>query len=295
MYYIGIDAGGTKTKFSLFDENIQLITSIEKKSCHFQQVDSKEMTYILKTGIMELKSQVTKEITICFGLAGYGICSSARSQIESVVKEICVGYKYSICSDATSALYGALDNKDGIVVISGTGSIAISCENNVTKRCGGWGHHIGDEGSAFWIGKRLLELFSKQSDGRAFKSEVYHEIKNHFMLKSDTELVNCLRIENNRSSIASLCKVASKCKHDINVLKIFDDAAKEIALMVNTLDNEKFDTVSYIGGVFNSGESIILPLKKYLNKNLKLIAPKCSPEKGAIYYFLSTKIDNEDS
>ena len=66
-------------------------------------------------------------------------------------------------SDVQIAIEGALDGQDGIVVIAGTGSIALSLKEGMLQRCGGWGYQLGDEGSAYWIAKKMLNAFLSRS------------------------------------------------------------------------------------------------------------------------------------
>ena len=44
-------------------------------------------------------------------------------------------------------------------MIAGTGSIALSLKEGMLQRCGGWGYQLGDEGSAYWIAKKMLNAF----------------------------------------------------------------------------------------------------------------------------------------
>ena len=67
-----------------------------------------------------------------------------------------------ICSWA-----GSLACEDGISVIAGTGSMAYGEYEGRSARAGGWGELIGDEGSAYWIAREGMNLFSRMSDGRA--------------------------------------------------------------------------------------------------------------------------------
>ena len=62
---------------------------------------------------------------------------------------------------------GALGGADGISLVAGTGSMTWGTWQGRAVRCGGWGEVFGDEGSAYWIAREGLALFSRMSDGRA--------------------------------------------------------------------------------------------------------------------------------
>ncbi|MGH7393100.1 MAG: BadF/BadG/BcrA/BcrD ATPase family protein, partial [Candidatus Rokuibacteriota bacterium] len=60
-------------------------------------------------------------------------------------------------SDAEAALLGALGGRPGVLVLAGTGSIAIGHDaRGRWRRAGGLGPLLGDEGSAFWIGREWI-------------------------------------------------------------------------------------------------------------------------------------------
>ncbi len=79
-----------------------------------------------------------------------------------IIKQIFKNSKYEIANDAKVGWAGSLACKPGINIVSGTGSIAYGIDNNENSlRIGGWGPNIGDEGSAFWLGKKCFRNFFK--------------------------------------------------------------------------------------------------------------------------------------
>jgi len=60
-------------------------------------------------------------------------------------------------SDVEAAYRGALGEAAGVLLLAGTGSIALARDaHGRWRRAGGLGPLLGDEGSAFWIGRRWL-------------------------------------------------------------------------------------------------------------------------------------------
>lgn len=87
-----------------------------------------------------------------------------RSILSSLVGP---GVRIEVTHDAIAALYAGNPQGCGVVLISGTGSIAYgrNAEGD-ESRAGGWGWLIGDEGSAVWVGLEGLRAASHHADGR---------------------------------------------------------------------------------------------------------------------------------
>ena len=66
------------------------------------------------------------------------------------------GFPLILCSDALLPLFSNYFDA-GSVVISGTGSVAVSISREgAVTRYGGWGYTVSDEGSGTWIGMRFV-------------------------------------------------------------------------------------------------------------------------------------------
>jgi N-acetylglucosamine kinase-like BadF-type ATPase len=62
-----------------------------------------------------------------------------------------------VISDVEAAYLGALGERQGILLLAGTGSMALARDRGGRwARAGGLGPLLGDEGSAFWIGRQWL-------------------------------------------------------------------------------------------------------------------------------------------
>jgi glucosamine kinase len=68
-----------------------------------------------------------------------------------------VAERIAVISDAEAALLGALGGGPGVLVLAGTGSIVLGRDRHGRlARAGGLGPLLGDEGSAFWLGREWL-------------------------------------------------------------------------------------------------------------------------------------------
>lgn len=157
-------------------------------------------------------------------------------------------------------------------------------------RAGGWDERFSDEGSCYWLGMKSLELFSKESDGRAEKGALLEIFRNRFELKCDFDIIDIFnrRYRNDRTKIAGLQKYLLEAaqKGDLEAVKMYEIAADELAMIVGSVYRKlKFGEgtlVSYSGGLFHAGEFILGPLREQLKtEGVRLCAPKYTPVEGA--------------
>lgn len=290
MYYIGIDGGGTKTAFGLFDENGRCLKKVELSTCHFLQVGYEGCAKVLKQGVTQLQKDgdIQKEnLAIGIGIAGYGADQNVRQKLDNAIAQELRGYHYVLTSDMHIALIGALNAQDGIVVVAGTGTIAMAQVKGEIMRCGGWGYQLGDEGSAYWIGKQLLQEFCWQADHRHLKDEVYTSVQDYFQLENPYQIISILnQFENKRTEIAKLALLCDELSQQGNrrCCDILQRAGEEVAQLVITLSNhfEGQPVVSYYGGVFQN--NIFKEAFSDAVHHMQLIEPIHDALRGAYLY-----------
>ena len=81
--------------------------------------------------------------------------------------------RLQVSGDERAALRGAFPRSAGILVISGTGCIAVGRDGRGREhRCGGWGWLLDGAGSAMDIGRDGLMLSVAMADGRMARTEL---------------------------------------------------------------------------------------------------------------------------
>lgn len=289
MYYIGIDGGGTKTAFGLFDEQGNCLKQMELPTCHFLQVGFDGCAKCLRIGVETILKEYclkSDEVKIGIGIAGYGSDAHIRHELERHIHNELIDYVYALTNDMHVALIGAFNGQDGIAVVAGTGAIAMAQVGKELMRCGGWGYQLGDEGSAYWIGKQLLKCFCEQADGRQEKDNLYSTVMDYFHIENPYEIIAVInQFENERTEVAQLSKLCAKLSNDnLQCRRIFEEAGQHIAKLVKGLRGnfEQVPFVTYYGGVFQNEifkNSFLKALEGY-----RIIEPQNNALVGAYQY-----------
>lgn len=174
-YFVGIDGGGTRTTLGICDEHgTELLRRIGPAGL----VDPRRPTAtaeLLVTLVQEAFRSAGLEgpaAGMCAGLAGVGNAAE-REVVETTFIRAGVADAVAVLSDGETALHGALRGGPGILVISGTGSVAYGrAEDGRVERCGGWGMWLGDEGGGYAIGREGLRAALLSVDGRGPKTDL---------------------------------------------------------------------------------------------------------------------------
>jgi len=121
----------------------------------------------------------TRFASILAGVSGYDEGHAPPPLLTSVACE-----RFTIVHDADIAHAGALEGGPGIVVIAGTGSVALGIDAAGNRsRAGGWGHLFGDEGSAHWIVREAAARAMRDEDA-GHPPEIAMQLLAHFGLDS---------------------------------------------------------------------------------------------------------------
>jgi N-acetylglucosamine kinase-like BadF-type ATPase len=296
-FFLGVDGGGTKTRFVLVDSDGKLAASHEGPTSYHLQIGIESVRVVLADGLAALFGQAKTDGSAIahafFGLPGHGEDSTTQALLDGLPQPLLGHCRYRCGNDMVCAFAGSLGGEDGINIVAGTGSIGYGERSGASARAGGWGEMFGDEGSAYWIALKGLNTFSRMSDGRLPMGPLHSAFKASLDLTADLDICAAVMNAPARERIAAMARLVTRVAQDgdATAVRIFDDAACELAGIAEAvrqaLGYEADETVplSYSGGVFNVGALILEPLKRHLAQTsvrYRLQAPILPPHLGAV-------------
>jgi len=240
MHVLGIDAGGTKTTALLADADGRIVGEGRAGGANLQAHGELEVEKVLHSVIdLALGERPVAPAAVCLGLAGVDREGDGRV-IRDIMKRLGFRAHTLIVNDALIALVAGNGGLGpGIVLVSGTGSIAYGVNRRGgAARAGGWGSSLGDEGSGYWIGRRVLAAVVRDADGRGPQTALTSMVLARFGLSRPEQLVAAIYDDvTGRSAIASLGPTVeqARAEGDLVAIEILRDAATELSLAASSV------------------------------------------------------------
>ena len=300
--FLGVDGGGTKTAFALIDRQGQVLARNEQSSAYYLEVGMDGAADVLARGCAGLFAAAgisANDVTFAFfGLPAYGEDRAVQAQLDALPRAVLGHGRYLCDNDMVCSWAGSLACADGISVIAGTGSMAYGRIGGQGARAGGWGELFSDEGSAYWIARAGLALFSRMSDGRAPRGPLHGLVRTRLALQDDLDLCQVVYgdLKGERSKVAALSRLVSEAAAlgDAQAAAILAAAALEVVALVDAVrgqlevDPGTAVTVSYSGGLFGEDGPLRAPFARVLAVSsagaYRLMAPRLPPVLGAAVY-----------
>ena len=271
MTYLGIDGGGSKTVFLLADEQGHELNRVQSGPSNWLSIGREAAAAAICDGVGKLTGPAPE--SVCAGFAGAGR-PEGRKFYQSVLDPLFPNARVRVESDAFVAYVGAIGLKPGILLIAGTGSIAIGRKADGSMiRVGGWGPHFGDEGGGFWVGRaavqKALHCLDDQTD---------LDFPAHLSQKLGVATVRDVVAEWTVPGIAALFPAVAELWPSEPAAEILRQAAAHLRWLTETA-TERIERpgspISYAGSVASH------PLMQELI-GVSFEAPRASAEQGAV-------------
>ena len=163
-YYIGVDGGGTKTMYALFNEKKELLSSVKTGGSNHENLEGyiPEAAGIIMSGVnalLEENGLQQSDIKRCLmALAGIDH-PFQRDAMDEELHKLGLTIPCDIYNDGFIVVKAGLTGKAGIGYNCGTGT----CCNSVDSRgellqIGGFGELSSDAGGGQWIARKTYSL-----------------------------------------------------------------------------------------------------------------------------------------
>lgn len=295
-YFLGVDGGASKTAALLIDEQgTALGRGLAGGSNH------------LRVGIETATRNIERAVNIALVEAGlairqveYAYCGIAGADHpahrQRVIDSLHIFFprgNFIVDNDARIALTGAIGFGSGIVIISGTGSVAFGRnEKGEEARAGGWGPTIGDEGSGYGIARDGLSAIVRAHDGRGRPTKMTELLCYDYDMCSPEDLPRFVYATTTHADdIARYGKLVIEAARqgDEVASAILNRAGCDLADCVLAVGrklniNGNEFPVAYVGGAFHAGELLLAPMRAAIGREApaaSLMPPKNTPVEGA--------------
>jgi N-acetylglucosamine kinase-like BadF-type ATPase len=167
-FVLGFDGGGTKTDCVLIDESGAVLARSQAGPSNPLRVGFGAAINSIRDAARQAIAQAvlpanSAATAVCAGLAGAGPPESAE-KIHALLAAEFPESKVQVCTDLDLAL-AATGDGPAIVLLAGTGSFTVGRNTaGETSRAGGYGSQIGDEGSAYDIGRHAVLTAMHEND-----------------------------------------------------------------------------------------------------------------------------------
>lgn len=293
-YFLGVDGGGSKTIGVLTDRGGECIAIATSGPVNLVENGEKMVRESIRH-LSPLFKRITPSDTLysSFGMPAFGELRKADQRYRTIIIEELGITPTLLVNDVVVGWAAGTLGEDGVHVVAGTGTIAYGRHGTKEARTSGWGSIIGDEGSAYSLGREALRRVSRQFDGRespTLLKELLCEHRRWTRWQDLTEWIYAHRDTERRTVIAALAPLVYEAcqKGDPVAREIMENAAQELSLCAKTLIrilSLSQPLVTYSGSVFTKNEIIRKRFIEDLHQSIPRVTVKQSelhPALGAI-------------
>lgn len=241
-WIFGVDGGGTRSRLRIETIGGELVGYLEGRSTNLHSLGYDTVLANVTALFAEAYTALNLRPEDCSaGFAGSAGIDGQTSHDEFLkVLTLASGVKAPLgCgNDSEPALVGAHLSTEGMLLIAGTGSVAlIRTVNGNMYRAGGWGHILGDEGSAYRVAFDAIARSIRSAEGRDLPTGLLEEAYLHFGLKTLDDFLPLVAEMTEKAVIADFAArvVAARDRGDTLAADLFENAARELSLLVKSV------------------------------------------------------------
>jgi N-acetylmuramic acid 6-phosphate etherase len=198
-----------------------------------------------EAAILAVARELSPVDEVIVGAAGALAAPHAARALGDALLASLRAERVAVTSDAVIAHAGALDGKPGVVLIAGTGVVALAIgADGALRTADGWGPWLGDEGGGAWIGAAGLRAALRAHDGRGPSTTLLDAARARFGAPETwpAQLTNA-------AALASFAPDVLAAQGDAAALAIVSVAAEALAATARAAGDGPVALVGSLAGV----------------------------------------------
>jgi N-acetylglucosamine kinase-like BadF-type ATPase len=236
---VGVDAGASHTAVAVADHSLRVVAREQGGPGAIRPGAAAEAAHRmvqLIERVMLGAGSAPPASALVVGAAGVGR-ESERLGLEQALRDSQIASKLQVTTDAAIALQSAFAGSAGVLMIAGTGAIAVGRgAKGGMQRVGGWGWQFGDEGGGYSLARAAVAAVTRSHDGRSPDTRLTAELLKARNLPSVEDLLVWARGAT-PDEIAALAPLVGKAASagDPVAETLVETAAHELAHYVEAL------------------------------------------------------------
>ncbi len=214
-YYLGIDAGGTKTLAIVTDAGGREHGRGTGGPGNIAFNADTVVADSVRTAVGEACRAADLDVSdrgfagVCAGVAGYSV-EPRRRAFEAILRQEIEANRYRIEPDYVIAYWGASEGRPGVVIVAGTGAVAYGRNaEGVSHKEDGYGYLLGDRGSGFNLGLYALRYtLERMQENRS--DALMEAVLAHTGARIQNEILQWLYGEFSTARVASLAPIVGE-------------------------------------------------------------------------------------
>ncbi len=300
-YFVGVDGGGTKTALIACTSDGCEVASSVCGPLNYNFIGIDAALNNLGKGIAALGLPENSIAAVGIGDPSIDDESESPAAKEFATRAAkLLGAPVYVRSDAYMTLFALTGGKkSGVLIISGTGSMAIG-ENGAGEISvvGGWGRLAGDEGSGYYIGREGICAALRAFDGVAQDTSLTNAALDYFGVSAPRDLISVFYGEK-EPDVAGFSRYVAKCAEDGDKVAegILLDAAAHLSRYASVLlERCHADLLGVWGSVLCKNHTVRRAFEDGIKEkfpHIEICEPDKSAELAAALYAVKREKESE--
>ena len=255
MNALGIDAGGSSTKWAVVDGAGRVLETgrVAPLSGHLYSGDSRGHAQDVLEALLVRVAPFAPSVALA-GVTGLTRGSAQAAWLGETITDVFTLERCAVIGDMDLAYRAHYQPGEGIVLYAGTGSIAYHITRQLeVKRAGGRGYRIDDAGGGYWIGQRALRFTMRQMDAGLPTDDPLSSAVLGQIGSSDWERVRAYVYASDRSAVSSLAPLVGVTAQQGSAAarQILELAGRELADLAGRLNAQVGELpITTVGGAW---------------------------------------------